>query len=83
LNIQHEILAILDEALMLHGRARHYSRDTALLGALPQLDSMAVLAVINLLEERFGIVIGDDDIDGAAFASVGTLSDFVVGKLGS
>lgn len=82
MNIHQEILAILDEALALKGRAQHYTRDTVLLGAVPELDSMAVLAVINLLEERFGIAIGDDDIDGATFASVGALTDFVVGKRG-
>jgi acyl carrier protein len=38
---------------------------------------MAVLTVITMLEERFGIVIHDDEIDGAAFATVGSLVDWV------
>lgn len=80
MNIQQEILAILDEALSLKGRAGQFSRDTVLLGALPELDSMAVLAVISLLEERFGMAIGDDEIDGSTFASVGALVDFVQSK---
>ena len=42
---------------------------------------MAVVALITMLEERFGFMVDDDEIDGAAFASVGTLVDFVEVKL--
>ena len=42
---------------------------------------MAVVAVLTSLEERFGISVGDDEIDGATFATVGTLSEFVEGRL--
>lgn len=81
MNIQQEILHILDEAMGLKGRAMQFKRDTVLLGALPELDSMAVLAVISGFEDRFGFVVEDDDLDGAIFASVGTLADYVSGKL--
>ena len=47
----------------------------------PELDSMAVVSLITTLEERFGIVVDDDDIDGSTFASVGALADFVGSKL--
>lgn len=76
MNIEQEVLVILDEAMSLKGRALGFSRDTVLLGALPELDSMAVLAIISGLEARLGLTIDDDDIDGAAFATVGTLVDF-------
>jgi acyl carrier protein len=55
--------------------------DTALLGSLPQLDSMAVVGLLTALEEYFGIVILDDDINARHFATVGTLSEFVRDKL--
>jgi acyl carrier protein len=42
---------------------------------------MAVVALITTLEERFGFMVDDDEIDGAVFASLGTLVDFVQGKL--
>lgn len=77
MNIQHEILVILDEAMSLKGRAMQFSRDTVLLGAMPELDSMAVLAVISGLESHLGVAIEDDEIDGSVFATVGTLVDFV------
>lgn len=54
-----------------------FDADTALLGSIPELDSMAVVSIITAIEERFGIEIPDDEIDGAAFASVGSLVEFV------
>lgn len=58
-----------------------FSRETALLGAIPELDSMAVVTLITSLEEQLGIVVDDDDIDGSTFATVGSLADFVGDKL--
>jgi Acyl carrier protein len=76
-----EVLSILDEVLSLKGRSRSFSLETPLLGAIPELDSMAVVALITSMEERFGFIVDDDEIDGTAFATVGTLVDFVQGKL--
>ena len=42
---------------------------------------MAVVSLITSLEEQFGMVIDDDDIDGSTFATVGSLADFVSDKL--
>lgn len=75
-----EVLAILDEILSLNGRARSFGADTPLLGAVAELDSMAVVGIINLLEERFGFVVEDDEIDGETFATVGSLVAFVDSK---
>lgn len=76
-----DVLHVLDEVLSLGGRAARFDRQTPLLGALPELDSMAVVNLIGGLEERFGIVVDDDDIDGDTFATVGALVDFVGSKL--
>lgn len=81
LNITQEVLRVLDEVLSLNGRSAAFTRDTPLLGAIPELDSMAVVTLITTLEERFGLVVDDDDIDGSTFATVGSLADFVSGKL--
>lgn len=77
-----DVLRTLDDVLSLGGRAMHFTRDTPLLGAVPELDSMAVVTLITSLEERFGITVDDDEIDGATFGSVGSLVDFVAAKLG-
>jgi acyl carrier protein len=82
LNTQKEVLAILDEVLSLNGRAKAFDLQTPLLGSIAELDSMAVVGLINTLEERFGFVVEDDELDGAAFATVGSLVAFVNGKLG-
>ena len=76
-----EVIRVLDEVLSLNGRSASFGRDTPLLGAIPELDSMAVVALITSLEDQFGLVVDDDDIDGATFATVGSLADFVAGKI--
>lgn len=76
-----ELLEIIDQCLSLKGRALSFSADTALLGAVPELDSMAVVALITTIEDRFGVTVDDDEIDGASFATVGSLLAFVQGKL--
>lgn len=81
MDVKGEVLSILDEVLSLKGRAASFSLDTPLLGAIPELDSMAVVALITTMEERFGFMVDDDEIDGASFASVASLVDFVQGKL--
>lgn len=55
--------------------------DTALLGSLPELDSMAVVSLLLALEEHFGITVVDDEIGARHFSTVGTLSAFVQAKL--
>lgn len=82
MNVESEVLRLLDQVLSLDGRAAGFTRATPLLGAIPELDSMAVVSLITALEETFGIVIDDDDIEGATFATVGSLVDFVSAKLG-
>ncbi len=77
-----DVLRTLDDVLSLGGRAMAFTHDTPLLGAVPELDSMAVVTLITSLEECFGITIDDDDIDGATFGTVGSLVAFVAAKLG-
>ncbi len=79
--VEVEVLEILDSVLALRGRGSSFRRNTALLGSLPELDSMAVLGVMTALEDRFGFSIHDDEIDGSTFATVGALVDFVAGKV--
>jgi acyl carrier protein len=80
MDCQREVLSLLDEVLSLGGRAHSFAPTTHLLGAIPELDSMAVVALITALEERFGFMIDDDEISGETFASVGSLVDFVERK---
>lgn len=83
MDVMQEVIQVLDEVLSLGGRAAEFQRDSALLGSVPELDSMAVVSLITTMEERFGIAIDDDEIDGDVFATVGSLVDFVRQKLGA
>jgi acyl carrier protein len=80
-NVLQDVLQLLDDVLGLAGRTQSFTPDTPLLGALPELDSMAVVGLLTALEERFGFTIADDEIDGSVFASVGTFTCFVQDKL--
>jgi len=46
------------------------------------LDSLGVLDVVGFLEGEFSIVIADDELVPEHFKSIGTLSSFVLKKLG-
>ena len=80
MQVTQEVIRLLDEVLSLDGRSNTFTLETPLLGAIPELDSMAVVALITGLEERFDMVIDDDDIDGDTFATVGALVAFVSAK---
>jgi acyl carrier protein len=82
MNLQQEVLSVLDEVLSLGGRALKYDRETPLLGSVAELDSMAVVTLLTTLEDRFGIAVADDEVDGSTFATVGSLIDFVAARVG-
>ena len=81
LNVEQEVISILGSVLGLGPRAAKLSGSTPLLGNLPGLDSMAVVSILTAFEERFGIAVDDDEVDGRTFASVGSLAQFVRSKL--
>ena len=81
MTVQQDVLRVLDEVLSLGGRSASFTFDTPLLGAIPELDSMAVVSLITSLEEQLGLQVDDDDIDGDTFATVGSLVRFVSAKL--
>lgn len=72
-----QVVDILKSVLGLEGEAESYSEDTALLGSLPQFDSMAVVTILTRIEEEFDIAVDDDDIDAEVFETIGSLTRFV------
>ena len=72
---------ILGDVLQLGDRADSLTESSALFGSIPEFDSMAVVTVVAALEERFGIIVDDDDITAEVFESVGSLAQFVDDKL--
>ncbi|MBP6898920.1 MAG: acyl carrier protein [Burkholderiaceae bacterium] len=81
MNTVQEVATLIDAVLGLGGRGLSFGPETPLLGAIPEMDSMAVVSLITAMEERFGIAVDDDEISGDTFASVGSLADFVSAKL--
>jgi acyl carrier protein len=76
-----QIKILLADTLGLGERAGNLRAETALLGSLPELDSMSVIQIISGIEERFGIQIDDDEIGADIFETVGSLAAFVDQKL--
>lgn len=76
-----EVRTVVGSALQLGARAQKMNEQTVLLGALPELDSIAVVNVITALEERFDITVADDEIGASTFETLGSLVRFVESKL--
>ena len=67
--------------LNLNGRKDELTLSTPLLGAIPELDSMAVVGIITAIEDNFGISIYDDEISAESFETLGSLVAFVENKI--
>ena len=78
-----ELKRVLRDTLQLGRRAESFTDQSQLLGAIAELDSMAVVTVITALEERFGFTVADDELSAETFSTLGTLADFVDEKLRS
>ncbi|BBC72967.1 acyl carrier protein [Altererythrobacter sp. B11] len=73
--------AVLGEVLGLAPqRVAAFDQDTGLFGHLPELDSMAVAGLLTEIEDRIGITIEDDEVDGDMLESYGALLTFVEAK---
>ena len=71
---------ILRDALQLGDKADKLTESSLLLGAIAELDSMAVVTVLTLIEEEFGVTVDDDEVSADTFATVGSLVKFVSEK---
>lgn len=47
------------------------------------LDSIDALELVVLVEERYGVVIPDEDVGKQAFASISALSEYILSQPGS
>lgn len=76
------VRGLLIETLELTQKPEELHRDTALFGALPELDSFGVVQLVTAIEDQFDITIDDDEFGAELFETVGSLSDFVEAKRG-
>ena len=63
-------------------RVEAFTSETGLFGHLPELDSMAVAGLLTEVEDRLGIIIEDDEVDGEMLETYGALLTFVRAKRG-
>jgi acyl carrier protein len=54
-----------------------YGPDTELFGSLPELDSLALVELITVIEERFGFEFDEEDITAEVFATVESLAGHI------
>jgi acyl carrier protein len=77
------VVGILRDTLQLGSRAAALTPQSALLGGIPEFDSMAVVTVVTMLEDELGITVDDDELSAEVFMTVGSLVELVERKLGS
>ncbi|WP_204249576.1 acyl carrier protein [Mycolicibacterium vaccae] len=68
---------VLVKTLAIQDRADNLDASTELFGSMPELDSMAVVALSVNLEREFDFEIDDEDFTGDVFETIGTLAEFV------
>ena len=79
--VEHTVRAVLHDVLGIsQDRLALFDEATPLFGALPELDSMAVAGLLTELEDRLGIIIEDEDVDGEIFDTLGSLVRFATDK---
>jgi acyl carrier protein len=72
---------VLGQTLQLGEGVKSFTPETGLLDEIPEFDSMAVVNVVAGLEEQFDIEIDDEELTAEHFATLGSLTEFVDGKL--
>ncbi len=68
----HVLAEVLAE--LLGGAPERFTPDTELFGSLPELDSLALVELITVIEERFGFELDEEDITAEVFGTVESLA---------
>jgi len=80
MSLQDELKIILQQTLQLDD-VINWQKHSEMLGAVPEFDSMAIVAVLTQIEENYGIFIEDDEISAETFATLGSLELFIEEKI--
>jgi acyl carrier protein len=81
MSLQIEIKALLQETLQLD-EVDSWDEDTGILGSIPEFDSMAIVTILTMVEENYGIMIEDDEVSAEVFETLGSLVDFISERVG-
>ena len=77
-----ELKTLIGEVLQISDRMENLGENDALLGAIPEFDSMAVVSLLTVIEENYGVMIDDDDVSAENFETIGSFLQFVNAKVG-
>ena len=81
--VERTVRAVLTDILgIAPERVAGFQAETGLFGSLPELDSMAVAGLLTEIEDRLGIIIEDDEVDGDMLATFGSLVTYLDRKIG-
>ncbi|RHW75709.1 acyl carrier protein [Colwellia sp. RSH04] len=72
-----QVIAILMDTIPNY-KADFWHEETELVGAIAEFDSMAIVTIIGEIEDRFDVIIDDEDISAENFATVNTLTQLIV-----
>ncbi|TNE46310.1 MAG: acyl carrier protein [Sphingomonadales bacterium] len=82
MEIDRTLKSILVDVLGLNpDEVEEFEHDTGLFGHLPELDSMAVAGLFTEIEDRFDILIEDEDVDAEMLETYGGLLAFTEMKV--
>jgi acyl carrier protein len=76
-----DLKALIGEVLQIPDRLQNMREDAALLGGIPEFDSMGVVSVLTVIEENYGVMIDDDEVSAENFETLGSLLQFVNSKV--
>ncbi|NIB43117.1 acyl carrier protein [Pseudomaricurvus alkylphenolicus] len=62
-------------------RADSFVPETPLMGAMPEFNSLTIVAIVTTLEERLDCEIFDEELEAEIFETVGSLAKFIESKM--
>ena len=77
-----DLKTLVGDVLQIADRLQGMGENDVLLGGVPEFDSMAVVSVLTVIEENYGVMIDDDEVSAENFETFGSLLQFINSKVG-
>lgn len=72
---------ILKTSLQLGDEVNDFTRDTQLLGGLPEFNSLTITTIVMEIETQLDCAVDDNELTAELFQTLGSLSDFIESKM--
>jgi len=76
-----DLKTLIGDVLQIADRLQGVGESDVLLGGVPEFDSMAVVSVLTVIEENYGVMIDDDEVSAENFETFGSLLQFINSKV--